>query len=94
MNRWMDLKTVLIAAAFAAIGFFAAERMQPAAAAPLQQATDPSISSFSGASGTTTVVFDREKARGYVIVVRDGKLWRVAIDAASGAARPWVTLSD
>lgn len=92
MKNWMDLKSLLVAVAFFAVGFLAADRMTPAAAAPMQATSDTGAAAFAGTSGAFTVFTE---GRWYVIVVKDGKVWRMAANAGSvGATRPWTTLTD
>ena len=51
MNRWMDLRSVLIAGAFFALGFLVADRMTHAGASSPLVAQDGNGAAFSGADG-------------------------------------------
>ena len=74
MLRRLDVRSLLLACAFFALGFLVADRMtraDAAQAAPLQEA---GMQSFSGTDGAVVM-----KVNGVpnLIIVRAAKLWRV-----------------
>ncbi len=94
MSRWFDLRIVVVAVAFLAIGFLAADRMTTAAAAdPAAPAQDLRGDSFSGSTGTTVVRSDREA---FIIVVRDRRVYKLPLSRGGENTQvvPWLILTD
>ncbi len=85
----MDFRSVLLALAFAAIGFLAADRMSAAQARPAPlpapAAGDPG---FSGTSGAMAIGVD------WVVIVRDNKVYKLNIGKGgdNNRERPWAML--
>lgn len=86
-----DVRSFLIAIAFAGIGFMIADRMAAAHAAPAvaPMAADGG-GAFSGTTGTVTLGGD------WVVVVRDNKVYKLNIgrDGDNNRLRPWVLLAE
>ena len=93
MGNWTDLRMIVIAAAFLAIGFIAAEQMTSVSAAASVAAQDCPPGNIDGASGTTLVTVDRVT---WVVTVRDKKIWRVPFDRTGDRIQipPWVILAE
>ena len=93
MGKWTDVRSIVIAVAFLAIGFLAAERMTPAVAASPREAQEMRGDSFAGTTGTTIVKTDRDV---YVILVRDRKIYRIGMGKGGEQNQilPWAILAD
>jgi len=92
MNRWLDIRTVLVAVAFLAIGFLIADRMVPAHAAPQAAAASaPAAASFAGKDGALTIHDGRQW---WLFIVRDEQVYRVPVGERLSPTRPWTTLTS
>ena len=90
MLRRFDVRTVLLAGAFFALGFLVADRMtrvEAVTAAATQESTTPS---FSGTDGAVVM-----KVNGVpnLIIVRGPKLWRVD-PSGTGHVRSFATIGE
>ena len=86
MNRWMNLRSALLAGAFFALGFFVADRMTHAGATPLPFAQDSNGAAFSGTDGAVVL-------KNQLYVIRGSKIYR--IDPSSGGAqRAWAEFTQ
>ncbi len=89
MVRRVDLRSLLIAVAFFAIGFLVADRMSrvEASAPAAQEAAAPS---FSGADGAVVM-----KVNGVpnLVIVRGTKVWKID-PTGSGHARSFMTFGE
>jgi hypothetical protein len=81
MNRWMDLRTALLALAMFALGFMVADRMSPASAGAPAGAQEGAGGGFSGTDGAVTV------GKG-LFVIRGDKYYFLD-PSDKGAQRPW-----
>jgi hypothetical protein len=81
MKRWMDLRSVLLAGAFFALGFLLADRMTPAGAAPLPSPQDSNGAAFSGTDGAVVL-------RNQIYVIRGGRIYRLD-PSTGGTQRHW-----
>ena len=94
MGKRTYLGTIVIAAAFLAIGFLAADRMTSAsAAAPAALEQDLRGDSFAGTSGTTVIRSDRET---FIIIVREKRVYKLPLGKGgdNNSTVPWVILAD
>jgi len=89
MNTRFDFRSVLIAAAFFAIGFLVADRMARVDAAP-PAAVQDGVQGFSGTDGAVVM-----KVNGVpnLIIVRASKLWRVD-PSGMGHNRSFATVGE
>lgn len=86
MTRSGVLRSVLIALACFALGFFVADRMTNASASPLPAMQDGGAG-YSGADGALMV-------RPYLVVIRGKKVYRIDPSASGGAQKPWAELVE
>ncbi len=87
----IDFRSVLVAIAFVALGFLAAERMGAAHAAPAQAGSANDVGSFAGTNGAITV-FDGKQW--WVVVVRDERIYKVPLADRQSPSRPWSELAN
>lgn len=81
MNRWMDLRSALLALAMFGLGFMVADRMSPASAGAPARAQEGGGGGFSGTDGALGV------GKG-VFVIRGDKVYFLD-PADKGGQRPW-----
>jgi len=86
MNRWMDLRSVLIAGAFFALGFLVADRMTHAGASSVPSSQDSNGAAFSGNDGAIA-------AKSQILIFRGHKIYLVD-PARGGNQRPWGDLVE
>lgn len=86
-----DVRSFLIAVAFAGLGFMVADRMAVATAAPpAALSSEQQGNAFAGTQGTVTLGGD------WIVVVRDNKVYKLNIgrEGDNNRLRPWVLLAD
>ena len=86
MSRWMDLRSVLIAGAFFALGFLVADRMTHVSASPSATLQDSNGAAYSGTDGAIA-------AKSPILIFRGHKIYRVD-PAQGGPHRPWGDLTE
>ena len=86
MLHRIDVRSILLALAFAACGFLIADRMAAANARPVP-VEQGGAGAFAGTAGTVAV-------GEYVVIVRDSKVYRINIGerSQSGKWTPWMVL--
>jgi hypothetical protein len=81
MNRWMNLRSALLAGAFFVLGFFVADRMTHAGASSLPVAQDGNGAAFSGTDGAVVL-------KSQLYIIRGPRIYRID-PSTGGAQRPW-----
>jgi hypothetical protein len=86
MSRWMDLRSVLLAGAFFALGFLVADRMTHVSANTSPALQDSNGAAYSGADGAIA-------AKSQILIFRGHKIYLVD-PARGGTQRPWGDLAE
>jgi hypothetical protein len=86
MSRWMDLRSVLLAGAFFALGFLVADRMTHVSASPTAALQDSNGAAYSGTDGAIA-------AKSQILIIRGHKIYLVD-PARGGPQRPWGDLVE